>query len=124
MDAGQSGGQVPTKDQRGITRTASPDIGSYESLTLATLKDLLIHESTVYSNPSDGIFHLDLSEKITGEITMKIYTPNGTLLQSSSLEKGNSRETYIIDLKGKPSGNYTLVLTNNQSNASITLIKY
>jgi hypothetical protein len=124
VDAGQTGGQVLSKDQRGITRTTTPDIGSYESLTPSGVKDFLIQESTVYSNPSDGIFHLDLSEKLTGEITMKIYTPNGSLLQSTSIEKGNSRETYTIDLKGKPSGNYTLVLTNNQSNASLTLIKY
>jgi hypothetical protein len=74
----------------------------------------------VYPNPSDGTFHLDL--KHLQKVNIMVKSQDGATVYSETLENTAHHD---IDLSGKSSGVYTLIIEANgkQSIKKITLIK-
>jgi len=72
---------------------------------------------TLYPNPASSELMAILPFNIAGKVNVRIYSQSGGLLSDYNTEAGQG-VPLGIDIKGLPSGTYTVVFTNKLSNAS------
>jgi hypothetical protein len=104
---------LPTVDQRGYTRDATPDAGAYEygaSLGLFDFKDSL--PFSVYPNPASQFIHIDTDVKVE---SVKIYSLLGAL--EKSVQAKNT-----VDISNLNRGVHLLVVESDGKQSAKQLI--
>ncbi len=86
----------------------SLNITMTSSVGIESLSDLGI---SIYPNPSNGVFNVDLQSKMLGNIDLKIYNVNGQIVYSKSIS--NTKKNYI-DIREQASGIYYLVIKSEK----------
>ena len=77
---------------------------------LASINDVETqNEISIYPNPSNGIFTIELSDQYVNDAKYTIYNSLGEVIETSNM----SGETSIIDLRMQPTGVYFLNVLNN-----------
>jgi hypothetical protein len=111
--AATTGITLPTVDQRGYTRDATPDSGAYEygaSLGLFDFKDS--RPFSVYPNPASQFIHIDTDVKVE---SVKIYSLLGAL--EKSVQAKNT-----VDISNLNRGVHLLVVESNGKQSAKQLI--
>ncbi|MFH1005308.1 MAG: T9SS type A sorting domain-containing protein, partial [Bacteroidota bacterium] len=68
----------------------------------------------VYPNPSTGTFIIETSE-LSVNTALHIYSIDGRLVYTETLNNAQSKQKHTINLSGQPSGVYFLKLMNDES---------
>ncbi len=69
---------------------------------------LIESKSSIYPNPSSGLFNFRFSSTYSGEASIKIFSIDGRQIKDLKLQKKDGVFTYPIDLSNHASGIYTL----------------
>jgi PKD repeat protein len=88
------------------------------------IPEIGIEAFAVYPNPSSGIFNISFSGKERGEYTLEIFSEEGKLVNSKTLNdfQGNYSET--VDLSAEGPGIYTIRITRNGETSAHRIITY
>ncbi|MDB5257036.1 MAG: C-terminal target protein [Chitinophagaceae bacterium] len=117
---------APTLDQAGQSRSGATDIGAFEYQPVPTATFTRLSEDlvTVYSNPGNGVFDVEIGAGIQGSYDWKIVDMKGKVLQSTgSIEKGNESQMQQINLSGQAQGTYLLIITTGKGIVNKSLVK-
>lgn len=107
--AAVTGVTLPTVDQRGATRTGTPDAGAFEfGATLSLNNNPLRAKLSVYPNPSSDLIYVKGLENVQ---SIKIYSILGSLIKT--IENSN-----IIDVRGMSKGVHIAVIKNDEGSVS------
>jgi hypothetical protein len=126
IDAGTTAAGVPASDQAGQSRSGAVDIGSfeYQPLPTSTFHKLSADLVTVYSNPGNGLFEVEIGAGIQGVYDWKVIDMKGKLLQSrGNIQKGNGVDMQSINLSGQLQGTYLLIITTEKGIVNKSLVK-
>ena len=126
VDAGTTGTGVPTLDQAGQSRSGAVDIGSFEYQPTATANFTKLSQDlvTIYSNPGNGLFEIEIGAAIQGVYDWKVIDMKGKLLQSSgNIQKVNGSDMQSINLSGQAQGTYLLIITTEKGIVNKSLVK-
>jgi|GEM_PF-672490 len=98
----------------GYSNEASATTAPYGSLAAAT---------TVYPNPSRGLFNFELNTADPGEVRISVLNQMGIVLQTASFQKGSEKLTASVDLQTVPGGMYYLHVYTAYGSAVKVLLK-
>jgi PKD repeat protein len=102
-----------------ITVTATNDCGSGAtsgnySVAVYTSQGMAeqagISGISIYPNPSDGKFYLEMSLKAEKELIFKVLNGTGKMIMQEQETAGQGRFTKIFDLTSLPKGSYRIVI--------------
>ena len=78
---------------------------------------------TIYPNPSDGLFNVDISGSLVeGRINYSIYDIIGKLIQSGTVVSVNGESHGVIDISSISKGIYFIRLSNNSMNITQKIV--
>lgn len=100
---------LPTVDQRGFNRDATPDAGAYEYGAALSTKNLNTSSFAIYPNPAIEVINVSSKENIA---SIKVYSMIGTLVSENYNSKSifvNSLTPgiYLIKVEDKNNNSYT-----------------
>ena len=96
----------------------------YQPIPTATFTRLSEDLVTVYSNPSNGVFDIEIGDGIQGSYDWKVVDMKGKVLQSSgSIEKVNGSQMQQINLSAQAQGTYLLIITTGKGVVNKSLMK-
>ena len=78
----------------------------------------------IYPNPNNGYFEISTPALKEGIYLINIYSLDGALIQSKSLESGAESENIPIDLHNAPTGVYQVEILNNFEKITKKVVKY
>lgn len=117
---------APALDQAGQSRSGLTDIGAFEYQPIPTAMLTRLSEDlvTVYSNPGNGVFDIQIGEGIQGTYDWKVVDTKGKVLQhSGSIEKDNGTQMQQINLSAQLQGTYLLIITTEKGIVNKSLMK-
>lgn len=117
---------APTLDQAGQSRSGLTDIGAFEYQPIPTATFTRLSEDlvTVYSNPGNGVFDMEIGEGIQGTYDWKVVDMKGKVLHNSgNIEKGNGAQMLQVNLSAQTQGTYLLIITTGKGIVNKSLVK-
>lgn len=109
-DIDQSGGGTGMKQFTGITKFVTAISNANQSIEVSLLP-----------NPNDGNFELDITTPILKNINCKIYNSIGQVVYDEILRHKVTNARYKFNVEHLPSGNYHIMLENEEILKSIKL---
>ncbi|MBO3699216.1 hypothetical protein [Roseivirga sp. E12] len=98
----------------------------YEGDDITSIDDNLlrkVEQIVVDANPSNGVFNLAFPADYVGDFELAVVGADGQQKVASSIKGYAEGEQVPVDLSNLPDGLYILNVANQQSNASIKLLK-
>ncbi|RFN57678.1 T9SS type A sorting domain-containing protein [Marixanthomonas ophiurae] len=107
-------------DQRNFSLVGNRDIGSYERGGVLGVNNVeAISTSTIYPNPTNGIFTIEVADSVSGKVSVTIVTVTGKVVKQTTVETGANQ----INLSGMAAGMYIVnVQTENASTSHKLLL--
>ena len=118
FDAGDPGDAFTDQIGQSVFGVAR-DIGAYESQVSLSVEDF--DQSSilsVYPNPTNGIFNIEIGTTVTGTVDLKIISITGKVIKETTLNVGLN----TIDINGMASGLYILNLASGENSVTHKLI--
>ncbi len=131
-----STGQIPpphTYSANGaytITLTATNSCGNDQETQSVTVTGVFISpvennlEFEVYPNPSSGLFNIEVTNKTSSQVAVRVFDLSGKMVYNEIISEGNSAIKKSLDLSGLPKGVYTLHLNSEAGNGIQRLTIY
>ncbi len=76
---------------------------------------------TVYPNPNQGVFNLELVMNNSEVLSYKVFNVFGQILLSENLNTGQGKNSYFLDLSNLNNGVYFIALNSNQFNKIVKI---
>ncbi|MEM6345743.1 MAG: T9SS type A sorting domain-containing protein [Bacteroidota bacterium] len=100
------------------------DAGAYESPFFTSIEPIAEAASlSLYPIPVREQATIELDNPWQGTISLRVYNALGQQVQQTSLEKRSVQQSWTLDIRELPAGNYQLVLSHEAGNLSVSFIK-
>jgi len=118
---GETNGTFRIKNVGGpIIKTLDRDFGNYSKFNFSVGYALgideqdLSHQITVFPNPNNGVFHVELSGNIGGEAQLEVFDLMGRKIKSQTMSTDLNFATTLVELSDTPAGHYTIRIVTHE----------
>ncbi len=120
LDAGTYQYRVRAVNTSGVSANSNIIAVTIEVLLNSSLAT--VSELTVYPNPSQGLFQLDLNFQPSEELSIQVYSIAGKLVKEEKITS-ISQKSLSIDLRDEQGGVYMLKISDGKIASTIRLMK-
>ncbi|MFT5511662.1 MAG: hypothetical protein ACI8SE_000055 [Bacteroidia bacterium] len=108
---------VTVTDQNGCEGTASIVID-----IILSVNDLQIERLKFYPNPASDVLHVEFGSFSKDDMITKIIDISGKTVQSDTVQVYPGQNTFDIDLRKLPAGNYLLYIGNSKGSTTLKIV--
>jgi hypothetical protein len=118
----EDGTEVSTNAAYSFTATADRTLVA-NFVDVTGVFDVSLSKSVeVYPNPNSGQFKLDFDNDYIGNLNIKLYSVNGSVIKQLDLNKSSNKFTCNFDLDNIAAGTYYIDITTTKENFTKTVI--
>jgi hypothetical protein len=118
----EDGTEVSTEAAYSFTATADRTLVA-NFVDISGVFDVSFSKSVeVYPNPNSGQFKLDFDNDYIGDLNIKLYSVNGSVIKQLDLNKSSNKFTCNFDLDNIAAGTYYIDITTTKENFTKAVI--
>ena len=74
----------------------------------------MTHQISVFPNPNNGIFHVELSGNIVDEAELEVFDLMGRKVITQSMDTKPNFASSLVELTNTPAGHYIIKIVTNE----------